>query len=158
MSCAAVAYVALPNEDNDDDLIARDPRDDDLGGNAHERAATLHGFIGERYRVLAHAKPLPRSLDSRTTTKHREFGLFSDGTVARRDKKVQAKKESGETIVLNVPDAYIISTSTSGVGRTSWARRSGACWMKIKSILDKRRKCSFARRDDSKERAGGNRT
>ena len=115
MSCAAVACVALPNEENDD-LIARDPRDDpeeDLGGNAHERAATLHGFIGERYRVLAHAKPLPRSLDSRTTTKHREFGLFSDGTVARRDKKVQAKKESGETIVLNVPDAYIISASTA---------------------------------------------
>ena len=157
MSCAAVAYVALPNEDNDDDLIARDPRDDDLGGNAHERAATLHGFIGERYRVLAHAKPLPRSLDSRTTTKHREFGLFSDGTVARRDKKVQAKKESGETIVLNVPDAYIISASTAAsderLGETF-----GACWMKIKSILDKRRKCSFARRDDSKERAGGNRT
>ena len=117
MSCAAVAYVALPNEE-DDDLIARDPRDDpeeDLGGNAHERAATLHGFIGERYRVLAHAKPLlPRSSDSTTTTtKHREFGLFSDGTVARRDKKVQAKKESGETIVLNVPDAYIISASTA---------------------------------------------
>ena len=117
MSCAAVAYVALPNEENDD-LIARDPRDDpeeDLGGNAHERAATLHGFIGERYRVLAHAKPLlPRSSDSTTTTtKHREFGLFSDGTVARRDKKVQAKKESGETIVLNVPDAYIISASTA---------------------------------------------
>ena len=117
MSCAAVAYVALPNDSDD---LARDPRDDldDLGGNsgAHERAAKLHGFIGERHRVLAHAKPMPRFSDS--TTKHRnvvEFGLFSDGPVARRDKKVQqTKKESkGETIVLNVPDAYIISASTA---------------------------------------------
>ena len=103
----------MPNEEKDDEIIGREQRDDDLGGKAKESEATLHGFIGERYRVLAHAKPLPRSLDSRTTTKHREFGLFSDGTVARRDKKVPAKKESGETIVLNVPDAYIISASTA---------------------------------------------
>ena len=114
MSCAAVACVALPNDSDD---LARDPRDDledlGLGNSAHERAAKLHGFIGERHRVLAHAKPI-----SDSNTKHRkvvEFGLFSDGPVARRDKKVQqAKKESnGETIVLNVPDAYIISASTA---------------------------------------------
>ena len=113
MSCAAVAYVALKPNDSENDL-ARDPRDDlDLGLNsAHERAAKLHGFIGERHRVLAHAKPI---VFSDSNTKHRvvEFGLFSDGPVARRDKKVQAKKESGETIVLNVPDAYIISASTA---------------------------------------------
>ena len=68
--------------------------------------------------MLAHAKPI---VFSDSNTKHRvvEFGLFSDGPVARRDKKVQAKKESGETIVLNVPDAYIISASTAWrAGRT----------------------------------------
>ena len=112
-----MAYVALPNDSTND--LARDPRDDDLldlGGNsAHERAAKLHGFIGERHRVLAHAKPITRFSDSNTKHRVEEYGLFSDGPVARRDKKVQQpKKESkGETVVLNVPDAYIISASTA---------------------------------------------
>jgi hypothetical protein len=113
MSCSALAYYALPNEDENDsssNFIAKDPRDDRLALNPHERIAKLHAFVGESGRILAHAKPLTSSSSSSCAE---EFGLFSDGAISRKEKHATMKREHGETIVLNVPDAYIVSASTA---------------------------------------------
>jgi hypothetical protein len=113
MSCSALAYYELPNEDENDsssNFIAKDPRDDRLALNPHERIAKLHAFVGESGRILAHAKPLTSSSSSSCAE---EFGLFSDGAISRKEKHATMKREHGETIVLNVPDAYIVSASTA---------------------------------------------
>ena len=117
MSCSALAYYCLPNEDENDsssNFIAKDPRDDRLALNPHERIAKLHAFVGESGRILAHAKPLTSlSSSSSSASNAEEFGLFSDGAISRKEKQASLKREHGETIVLNVPDAYIVSASTA---------------------------------------------
>lgn len=105
----ALAYYSLPtSDDNDeDDHLAKDPRDDRLRVTPHEKVAKLHSFLGDENRILAHAKPL------KSSSKVIHFGLFSDGEISRKEKRRSVKKDSGETIVLNVPDAYIVSASTA---------------------------------------------
>ena len=105
----ALAYYSLPTSDENDenDRLAKDPRDDRSSLTPHEKVAKLHHFLGDENRILAHAKPL-KSADAPV-----HFGLFSDGEISRKEKRRSVRKESGETIVLNVPDAYIVSASTA---------------------------------------------
>ena len=99
----------------------------------------MHSFLGDENRILAHAKPLKSSL------KVIHFGLFSDGEISRKEKRHSVKKESGETIVLNVPDAYIVSASAAAssedLGETFTKMLT-----KTKSTRDKRRRCFLAQR------------
>ena len=105
----ALAYYSLPTTDENDenDRLAKDPRDDRSSLTPHEKVAKLHSFLGDENRILARAKPL------KSSSKVIHFGLFSDGEISRKEKRHSVKKESGETIVLNVPDAYIVSASTA---------------------------------------------
>ena len=79
----ALAYYSLPTSDENDenDRLAKDPRDDRSSLTPHEKVAKLHHFLGDENRILAHAKPL-KSADAPV-----HFGLFSDGEISRKEKR-----------------------------------------------------------------------